>query len=99
MLAHVPVVSQHTHRHVGGYFGQLPQDVVKCPAIDRITTRIYECHHRLESNYSSNTQLSRLCSVVLSWHFTGILHEDLLTALVVYGSKSDAIFLCAEFHQ
>lgn len=39
MLAHVPVVSQYTHRHMGGYFGQFPQDVVKSPAIDTITTQ------------------------------------------------------------
>lgn len=31
MFTHVSVVSQHTHWHVGGYFGQLSQDVVKGP--------------------------------------------------------------------
>lgn len=31
MISHVPVVPQHTHWHVGGNFGQFPQDVVKCP--------------------------------------------------------------------
>lgn len=54
MLAHVPVVSQHTHRHMGGYFGQLPQDVIKSPAIDRITTFIWEYQYSLETDYSSN---------------------------------------------
>lgn len=49
MLAHVPVVSQHTHRHMGGYFGQLPQDVIKSPAIDRITTFIWEYQYSLET--------------------------------------------------
>ena len=39
MLAHVPVVSQHTHWHMGGYFGQFPQDVVKSPAVDNIATK------------------------------------------------------------
>lgn len=39
MLAHVPVVSQHTHWHMGGYFGQFPQDVVKSPAVDKIATK------------------------------------------------------------
>lgn len=47
MLAHVPVVSQHTHWHMGGYFGQLPQDVVKSPAIDRITTFIWEYQYQI----------------------------------------------------
>lgn len=54
MLAHVPVVSQHTHRHMGGYFGQLPQDVIKSPAIDRITTFIWEYQYSLETDCSSN---------------------------------------------
>lgn len=54
MLTHVPVVSQHTHRHMGGYFGQLPQDVIKSPAIDRITTFIWEYQYSLETDYSSN---------------------------------------------
>lgn len=35
MLAHVSVVSQHAHRHMGGYFGQFSDDVVKCPAYDK----------------------------------------------------------------
>jgi hypothetical protein len=32
VLAHVAVVPQHAHRHVGGHLGQLPQDVVERPA-------------------------------------------------------------------
>lgn len=35
MLPHVPVVSQNTHRNMGGYFGQFSQDVVKSPAIHK----------------------------------------------------------------
>lgn len=43
MFAHVPVVSQHTHRHMGGYFRQFPQDVVKGPANDKNTTLMSGC--------------------------------------------------------
>lgn len=50
MLAHVPVVSQHTHRHVGGYFGQLPQDVVKSPANDKSYSSVEGCEENQKSN-------------------------------------------------
>lgn len=36
VLAHVPVVSQHAHGNMSWDFRQLPQDVVKCPAISKI---------------------------------------------------------------
>lgn len=31
VLAHVPMITQHTHRHVGRHSGQLPQNVVVSP--------------------------------------------------------------------
>lgn len=31
MLAHVTVVTQHTHRHMGWHFGKLPENIIEGP--------------------------------------------------------------------